>query len=607
MIKTKSKVNTSKVLAGKALSYWIDSTPTTDYPELNKDIKVDVAVIGGGLAGLNTALYLNREGAVVAVIEAKRIGMGASGHTTAKVSSAHSLIYNDLLSNLGREKAQLYSNANQNAIHEIQKNIEKMEVECDFQKLNSYIYAVNDEELKRVEAELEATKKLNLPTFYVETISTGFPIKGAIGFKEQGYFHPRKYMLALANEITQHRSFIFENTRAFSIDEGHPCKIRTAHGTVTADKVVQATNYPFHDPFFLFTRLVAKRSYIYAVNLKAPGPLGLFFEPKERYRSFRPHTSGEEELYLVGGEKHETGHITNTLERYTNLEKFINDNFNQDRVRNHWSSQDCYPVDRVPMIGKLHPGTDNVFVATGFNGWGMTHSTIAGQLLTDMINGKKNELSNLYSPIRFGPIEKAGAFVKNNYETAKKFFGGFFEDYPKENPEMLEKYQAKKVEYNHEKIAAYRDGEDTLHQVSPKCTHMGCMVEWNNAEETWDCPCHGSQFTCKGEVNRGPAIHPLPHKVTGEISRNTVENKTTGLEEGHGKVISVEENQYAVYKDMQGEYLVMSAFCTHLGCKVGWNSEDKTWDCPCHGSRFNHDGTVKHGPAAKRLKKVKII
>lgn len=500
-------------LPGRPTTLWLDTTPETDFPPLDRDLQVDTLVAGGGIAGLTTALLLQEAGVSTALIDFRRILSGVTAHTTAKITSLHGIVYQTLISHFGREGAGMYAEANQAAVEKIATLIENEGIDCEFSRASAYTYAVTEKQRHRIEEEVKAAESIGLPAFYVEETSLPFPTKGAVCLRNQAKFHPRKYLLALAVKFTGAGGVIFENTRALGVHkDGGNSRVTTDRGTIRARHVVAATNFPFYDPAFFFARMYQKRSYVLGLRLNYPPPDGMFISIEEPFHSIRSHPVQDGEILLVGGEMHRTGHVGNTAELYQKLERFARDHFDVSSIEYRWSTQDNVTVDMVPYIGIPSPMHKNIYIATGFAGWGMAHSMVAATIITDAILERKNDWSGLYNPFRFKP-SSTYSFLDQNLHVAKSFVKDRFTTSPgKPDFDKLGPGQGGVFDINRDKAGIARDRKGTLHIVSPFCTHMGCVVRWNNAEESWDCPCHGSRFRADGQVIHGPAKMDLGKK-----------------------------------------------------------------------------------------------
>ena len=490
---------------GEHDSLWLATTPETNYPQLtDQQLNVDVAVVGGGIAGLTTAYLLKQRGKRVALIEAGRIVHGTTAYTTAKLTSQHDLIYDHLISSFGEEKARYYGIANQSAIKFVADFLSMHKIDADFRHASNYVYSTDEKQVRQLQSEAQAAQRLGLPAEFITETELPFAVAGAVRFDGQAYFHPRKYLLAMAEMIPGDGSYLLEQTKAMELKEGSPCQVVTDRGTVVAQDVVMATHYPFHDNAFYFARLAPFHSYLMAVRLDGPLPQGMYITIDEQ-NTLRPHHGSKGDVLLVGGQGHKTGQGGDIAARYQRIEAWARTHFPVKEVLYSWSTQDYEPSDRVPLIGQSSPTARHVYVATGFQGWGMTTGTVAGMLLSDLIMGQKNPWEQVFNPNR---VELTGfaKLAKEQVNVAKELVAGYVASRESENIPIGE---GRVIEGDQGKFAVYRHPDGTNHVLSPICTHMGCVVEWNNADKSWDCPCHGSRFTAEGKVFDGPALHDL--------------------------------------------------------------------------------------------------
>ncbi len=496
-------------LPGRPASVWLDTTPATDYPPLDGDRRVDVAVVGGGIAGLSAAAELveDRE---VAVVEADRVVTGVTGHTTAKLTAQHGLVYRHLVDRFGVERARRYADANQTAVEHVAATVAERDVDCDFQRRPAYVWAASPSDRRRVREEVLAAERVGLPATFVE--DPPHPATGpAVRFSDQAQFHPREYLLALAEDVAE-AGHVFEETEALDVEPGRPCRVRTRRGTVTADDVVVATHFPLDDPSLYFARMHPKRSYVLGVRVAGDPPEGMFYSTGDPFNSVRTHPTPDGPLVLVGGQNHKTGQGGRTGNRYRRLEQYARREFDVESVEYRWSTQDYVSVDRVPYVGRLGHDTPGVYVATGFGGWGMSNGTAAGRLLADLVRGADNPWRDLYDPLRFRPSASARDLVVENADVAGQFVGDWLTKPRAGDPADLRPGEARVLRRGTDVLAAYRDEAGETHVRSAVCTHMRCLVQWNDAEGTWDCPCHGSRFDVDGSVIDGPAVRDLPER-----------------------------------------------------------------------------------------------
>jgi glycine/D-amino acid oxidase-like deaminating enzyme/nitrite reductase/ring-hydroxylating ferredoxin subunit len=503
-------MTTTAAISGKHTSFWLDSTPETNFPPLNETITVDVAIVGGGIAGLTAATLLKRQGKRVAVVEAERIVKGTSGHTTAKLTSLHQLIYAKLVKEFGKEKARIYGESNQAAVELVAKWVEEENIDCDFSRQDNYTFADTPDKLPKVEAEVEAAVKLGLPASLVTETSLPFPVAGAVKFSNQAQFHVRKYLLYLAQQIPGEGSYIFENSRVTNVEEKDPCEVVTQQGKVLATDVLVTTHLPILDAGLFFAKSYPKRSYIIGAYIDPKqAPTGMFIGFGEDYHSIRTTPHNGKTLLLVGGKGHKVGSMSNTEENYRQLEEYTLSQFDVPEINYRWSTQDYVSFDqKVPYIGKLTPMSHHIYTATGFSLWGMSKGTLAGMILSDLVLGVDNPWADFYDATRATPFVTQQS-IQKNLEVGKSWFLDRLKGFGRDSFTDVGTGEGKLVNIDGGKYAAYRDDQGTLHAVSAVCPHLGCIVNWNSAEKSWDCPCHGSRFDCDGDILEAPAIHAL--------------------------------------------------------------------------------------------------
>lgn len=492
-------------------SYWIASTSQTSYPMLNDDINVDVAIVGGGMVGITSAYLLTLEGLKVAVIEADHIIQGTTGHTTAKITSQHGLFYDKLQKQMGKDKAKQYAQANEYAIKEITRIIKERNIDCDFSEQSAYVYTQQQEYVTKIKNEVNTASDLGIKASFLSEIPLPITIKGAVCFEGQAQFHPRKYLLALAQEVINRGSYIFEQTRAMDISQDKQNTVITDKGKrIITPKVIIASHYPFYEAHGLyFSRIYPERSYLLAAKISEKFPSGMYITAENPTKSLRSHSNGEEELVLVAGEHHKTGQGEDMENHYLKLQDFAEQIFTVKDIPYRWSTQDYTTMDEIPYIGHLTSDTPDMFVATGFYKWGMTNSTVAAIIFRDMLIHGKSPWEDVYNPSRFTPSTSAKNFIKENLNVAKHLISGKILPVP--DQVELEPGEGTIINIDGERLGAYRDLQGKIHLVDTTCTHMGCELQWNSAEKSWDCPCHGSRFTFAGEIITGPALHKLTY------------------------------------------------------------------------------------------------
>lgn len=490
-------------------SYWISSTEQTNYPTLQEDMDIDVAIVGGGMVGIATAYMLQKSGVKVAIYESDRLACATSGHTTAKLTSQHGLIYNEILRDFGIDKAQHYATSNEWAISFVKDTVSELSIDCDFIEQNAYIYTQDNAYLNHIQEEVLAAKKVGIDADFEGELKLPFSTLGAIKFQNQAQFHPRKYLLALSNHIFKNGGLLFENTQIKDIDKGSPCTLTTKEGyKIKANKVVVACHFPFTDDIgFYFARMVEERSYIIALKIKEQFPEGMYINVEAPTRSLRSQPYKKDKLLLLGGENHKIAHGGDTREHYHNLYHFAKEFYTVEDVPFRWSTQDLTTPDKIPYIGKMTRFSENVYIGTGLKKWGMTSSHVAAKIINDLILHGSNEWEHLYNPSRSLTPKSILKLVSQNLHVAKDLLTGKLTDLPSNID--LEPGQGTIVEIDGEKFGVYMHEDKTMFFVDATCTHLGCTIKWNSAEKSWDCPCHGSRFDYRGNVINGPALNAL--------------------------------------------------------------------------------------------------
>jgi len=487
-----------KGVEGEHRSIWLEPAKAA-YPQARGDLRCDVAIIGGGITGLTTAFML--QGKDVMLLEAGKILEGVTGHTTAKLTSQHGLIYHDLIERFGKKKAKIYADANEKAKEWMAGFA--IDHPCDLERKDAFVYTEKGSEMEAIKEEADAASSLGLPADAVKEVGLPFKVRGALRFRDQAQFHPIKYLRQMAKII---KTPIYEQSRVMSVKEdGGTFELQTEHARIQARMVVVATNFPFNDTSFFSALTRPTMSYVMVGRLKML-PSGMFIRASRPLHSIRTVRHEGEELLLFLDETHQTGKGGDTAERYRSMQEQMKEWFDPE-ILYYWSTQDYEPSDDVPFIGR-YPGKKNMLVATGFKGWGLTHGTAAAMIFKELAEGREHPWLELYDPMRLNieTLKMAG----NQAVEAVKGFASKLEDRPELNDLSLGDGMI--VELDGEKVAAYKDPDGMVTKLVPSCTHMGCEVAWNNAEKTWDCPCHGSRFSHDGKVLHGPATKGLRSK-----------------------------------------------------------------------------------------------
>lgn len=493
-------------------SIWQAEKPPAFGP-MPGNIRVDVAIIGAGLCGLLTAYRLLENGVrSIAVIEEGEICQGTSAHTTAKITSQHGLIYDKLLQGIGVEKARQYALANQAAVEEFYMLAGEVAPNCGFERCDALLYATKDEDRRKLEKEAEAALRLGLPASLTEDTELPFPVAAAERFTNQARFHPLQFAYGLAQRLAGRGVAIYTGTKALHAAEGRPAgMLHTDKGDVQAAVVVSAAHFPFMDkPGLYFARLWQERSYVLALR-GVPTMQHVYLGIGADELSFRP--AGE--YLLFGGGGHKTGHEGQQA-HFTRLENAARQWYPHGEVAAQWSAQDCMTHDGIPYIGRYRQlealgdkkPAEKVYLATGFNKWGMSSSMVAADILGDEIAGKENPYAAVFSPSRFDPGLKAKKFFIETADMLANYIGGYVQ-VPPDQVRDLPAGEGRILLIDGERVGVYKESDGTLYTIKPYCTHMGCVLDWNADESSWDCPCHGSRYDYTGRIINGPAIEPL--------------------------------------------------------------------------------------------------
>lgn len=491
--------------------FWRDTADIPEFHPLQENVEADVVIVGGGITGITAAYLLVKEGLKVALLEADRLLNGTTGHTTAKITAQHDLIYDELISHFGVGAAGLYYQAQTEALQWIAETVNTCHIPCDFSRQDAYLYATTEESARKMEKEWSAYQKLGIDGALLREIPFQIQTSRVLKMSNQAQFHPLQYLAHLVRTVTDAGGLIFEQTVAVNVEE-HEEKpaVLTRNGCrVTGRRILVCSHFPFYEGIgFYSARLHADRSYVLACKTKTEYPGGMYLSVDKPSRSLRSVTHNGEELVLIGGEGHKTGQGKDTREHYQALESFGRDSLDVEKVLYQWSAQDLATLDNMPYVGPITAGEPHVLIATGYRKWGMTNGTAAARLLADLVLDRDNSLRELYTPSRFQVDPSLKKLIKETANVMKNLVKGKLER-PGRTAEELSMDEGAIVTVDGERMGAYRDLEGKLHLVDTTCTHVGCEVNWNAGERTWDCPCHGSRFSYTGEVVEGPAEKPL--------------------------------------------------------------------------------------------------
>ena len=534
-------------------SYWISSTEKLDINnKIDNDYECDVCVVGAGICGLSTAYYLAKHGLKVVVVDKNGIGKKASGHTTAKITLQHGLIYDYLINSFGPDFAMGYYKANKQAISNIKKIIDSENIDCDFEYQNNYVFASKKDDLSKIKNEVKALNTLGENAQFLANCDLPCENYGAIKTENQAQFHPRKYMLGLARAINNYGGLIFTDALVSDVQKYDDEYVSVVNSYVIKSKyVVMASHYPFINfPGFYFSKMYQATSYAVAIEIDNNDFDGMYINTGEPTLSFRTAKYDDKKLLIIGGGNHKTGYSpeSESFYGYVYLEKEVSKLFPGSKILYKWDTRDCVTLDKVPYIGEFSNFMPNMFVATGFNKWGMTSSNVAGSIIAGKILKKMHPcLSD----------ENSGTFENSNDGNCS----------------------SSKLENNYN-------------------SSLNCLIDFSkNYEKVFD----SSRFS--PIKNRGEMKNML-----GQVFKSFVSNRLkipsedlSAIENDNGGIIKINGSTVGIYKDADGQVFAVDPTCTHLGCLLTWNNVDKTWDCPCHGSRFDYRGKNLYDPAFKDL------
>lgn len=488
------------------------SVRPSDFPSLTKDIEVDVAILGGGITGITAANQLIHAGKKVAILEADQVGGVTTSSSTGNLYIAVQPFYQNIFSKFNLKEAKNIAHSRKFAIDYIEKNIQEKNINCHFSRRPWYAYTCKDPRIS-LDREVDLFKKMDIPISYTKELPLPFKFKKAVVMENQARFNPLQYVIAMAEDLSKKGCLIFENTRVTNIDEKDVCTLTTTNAKVIAKKVLMATHTPVGiNPTQIFT--APYRSYVVTVRLKDNNyPEGHFWDLDRPPHATCTHavSKNQPELLMVAGSHHKTGQDVNTHSHYKELETFLREHAQVSEVAYRWSAQHYQSADDVPYIGLANRFSKHVYITTGYWADGLIYGTLAGVIIGDLILEKDNPLINTYQSNRLKLLASIGFLVTENMNV----FMQYLKDFPllkSNNYNDIKIGEGRIVEIDREKFAVSRDHNNQLHIVSAVCTHMKCIVNWNNEEKTWDCPCHGSRFSQEGKVLEGPAQNNLEKK-----------------------------------------------------------------------------------------------
>lgn len=505
-------------------SLWNSYAATTNFPSLQEDLEVDVAVIGGGITGITTAQRLSEEGFRVAVLEARKVGGGTTAHSTGNLYFTIDQILSSLQSTYDNGIIRNVVSSRFDAINLIADNVERFHIDCDFMRVPWYLYSSNEENARKIDEELETAIEAGVNMEKARAEDIPFHMVKGVKVGDQAQFNSLRYVQGLANEIESNTCRIFENTRVLEIEEDkEKVELKVMGGTVRAKHAVHATHTPKGVDVQFHTVLGPYREYGVAAKLDAGTyPEGIYwgYYNKGDKISFRSYSRGHEKYVIAVGQPHKVGQAKDNNEHIQNLISFLKEHFEIGEVTHRWGGQHYHPSDKLPYIGRKSPGS-RVYIATGFSTDGLTFGTMSGMLICDSISGKENLYEEMYAASRFTPGKSAKEFLKENLNVAAQYLKDLPFSTDEEALKNLKNGEGRILEKDGHKVAASKNKKGEIAMHSAFCTHLSCVVSWNNAEKTWDCPCHGSRFDPEGMVLEGPALHPLKRiEIKGEKTQS---------------------------------------------------------------------------------------
>lgn len=496
---------------------WLNTVEPEAFAPLAGDAETDVVVIGGGITGLTAAVLLRAAGRRVTLLEARRVGRGVTGRSTAHVTEAVDTRYFQIASHFGKEGAKLVAQSSRAAIERVAELIVRFSLDCEFLRRPGYLFTEDPAAVEdQLRPEYAAARAAGIPVELVPRAPLPFENRGAVVFPNQAQMHVGRYVEGLARAAAEAGVVLHEATRVVAVEDGEPCTVHVEGGlAVRAKKVFVATHAPLNR-VFLQTKIHAYRSYVQAYpDVRLPD--GLFWDTADPYHYFSTFFVEGIPYLIIGGEDHKTGTEGETERRFASLREWTRARLLVDAPAFAWSAQVEEPIDGLPYIGR-NSVSENVYVATGFSGNGITFGTLAAEIVTDLVLGRENRFAELYAATRIKASGAAAAYLTENIDFPMHFVSDHLRPAEVGSVDEIARGEGKTVRVGGRRLAVYRDDLGALHAVSSVCTHLGCVVKFNAAERSWDCPCHGSRFDVDGAVLDGPATRPLAKHTLGGVS-----------------------------------------------------------------------------------------
>jgi glycine/D-amino acid oxidase-like deaminating enzyme/nitrite reductase/ring-hydroxylating ferredoxin subunit len=493
------------------VSLWQKLTsPSQAFPSLNNDIECDVVIIGGGITGITTAFELINSGKKVVVLEKDLVGGGTTGYSTGNLYVAVQPYYQKLISSFDKDTVGKIAQSRNSAIDYIEEKVNAHNIDCEFERRPWFLYSATEDDTEKVEKEVEAIKECGLEINFIDDLPIPIKIIKAAKMERQGRFNPWKYTLALAKEASKNGIEIYEKANVVNFEENdNGVIVETDSHKIKAKYLIHATHTP--KGINLIQALAAPyRSYVVSARINGEVPNGNFWDVHTPHHVTSSHKSGfsdKHDLLMIAGSHHKTGQPKdeNNSGHYEELEEYLTRHYDVKEISHRWSAQHYQAADGIPYIGKS-PGSERMFIAGGFFADGLVYGTVAGKLIADILLERKNDLEEIYNPSRFTPVASAKSFMKENLNDLIQYL----KDYPgaSDADSFMEigKCEGKLIEIDGEKFGAYKDEKGEEYIVSAVCPHLDCIVQFNNVEKTWDCPCHGSRFKINGDLIEGPAL-----------------------------------------------------------------------------------------------------